>query len=259
MSSDIVWVTSACLGARNDRPWIYYLHPLQDQVEVLTTSEIDFLVWTWPRSVRGVSVVAPKERIRTFDPDSIARALWDKDSWDGQLPSLHINPKAIEARNPSLFDIWLAKLPLVLKSMEETGAEVGMWVDCAHAVSWDCKHAYDRYTSQLITRWNLKAGLPTIVQAARDHGVVLCGEMPAVRPLPIEHVVKEKYCNGSLFAIHKTYGQDVVAAVQKAWKEIREAGKIHTDEPWFALAAAERDWPMWPYARWQEVLCGRVS
>jgi hypothetical protein len=255
-NNQVIWVTSAFLGAREDRSWLYYLHPLAEQAEAVTASGALFYAWTWDRSVRAVRAVVDGQYVRLADPVELARRHWDRDSWEGRLGAMHVRPESIEVRNPLLFHVWLAKLPLVLKSLEETGAEVGLWVDCGHAISYECGHDYDAYTSQLTARWDLARALPAITGVVRKQGILLCGELPQERPLDLERTVYDRYCAGAIFAVRADYGAGALAGVQGWWRKMLRAGRISTDEPAFALAAAEQGWPMWSYARWQEVLCG---
>ncbi len=232
-SHRVVWVTSAFLGARSDRPWLYYLHPLADQAECAAAAGVPFRAWSWNRSVRAVRAVVDEQHVRVTDPTELARQYWDRDSWEGRLGTFHVRPESIEAQNPALFDVWLAKLPLVLKSLEETGAEVGLWADCGHAVSYECGHRYDAYTSELTTRWNLARAMPAIAEVVRERGMLLCGELPEERPLSLEQAVRERYCAGSFFAVHANYGAVALASVQGWWQQLLHAGRISTDEPPF--------------------------
>ncbi len=112
----------------------------------------------------------------------------------------------------------------------------------------------DDYAGSPTPPLNLAGGLPAIIQAVRQRGILLCGEMPAERPLPLDRALRERWCYGAYFALRADYAGEALATARRWWSTMLDAGRIASDEPMLALAADERDWPMWTYLQWQEVI-----
>lgn len=249
--NSVLWLTAAFIGARSDRPALYYLDPLKlRSKEILDAGQL-FRVWTWPRSYRVVSSIVPEECIGVCDLDEVTREHWNRDEWFDSIAERHLWPWSIEVRHPELMEVWLAKLPLLIADMERTGAEVGVWFDVGYQISHLCNHSYDEYVKRTPHHWHLEHAKQALLEATEETGCLWFGRQPTTGD--VMTAISDKFLGGAFFALRRDRMHFVMDEAKVAWRKILDTGKISTDEPALALAAWKNNWPVWSFEQWMEI------
>jgi len=234
-------LTTICVKARSDRAPMYYVRPLLDiieshveytrqQSESLTSTPL--MIWSYgyiKNLLKSLGV-----NTLDFNPELIGRQCFEGDRWLHDK-GFFISPNAIEAREPLLYAVWLAKAYVIHTLLSREDIDAAVWLDCAYRVSYRHNHNIDEYIRYGKRMPNIARFVDTVRAWLKSSPVVLAGSRipPDIR---IDDIACVRPLAGCFIAVRKDYRDEVWNSLLKIHHELVHRKQLSTDEAMWALA-----------------------
>jgi hypothetical protein len=273
-STRLTIVTFCFLGIRKDRPDDYYVRPLREFVDRLSTATVKPRLEIYANS-RAKKYLArlPFGNISYCEPEELMSAVWDDPAaLDVYQKLIRHNPthrESAQARFRRLTAVWLGKVEATRRAIA-SGAEACFWFDAGHWVSYQSQHNFSRYRSKLQDIVRPEGLSERLLEAASRFGRV--GQhfegSPSVFHMPIEWMFEHAkainpklprplpFYSATLWLVHKRCMNSFFNRMRHWWLYLIEHKQAGVDENALTMTLWEQNWQTISYEEWVKVLGG---
>lgn len=271
-------VTSAFLSIRPDREPDYFLRPLADFLDRMgpDSPQFDFRCFLEPRDRALASERIDDHRMRSVELEAIVNEVWPESGWaERYYSTISGNPThhdSFQARYDRLIAVYLGKLALMRMGFDE-GADAVLWFDSGHWVSHQCAHDIGRYTPSLMDDVDGQRAHRALTIAAAELGIVgtRCYDGKKRFHMPLEHMyayltefghpldMPPPFYQAVFWLVRRDRFDEFFCGFQGWWRRLMADGKAGTEESALTLLGWERRLACFRYARWVELLKGKVQ
>ena len=267
-------VTFCFLGIRKDRPDDYYVRPLSEFVERLSTATTKPRLEIYANS-RAKKYLArlPFGNISYCEPEELMSAVWDDPAaLDVYRKLIRHNPthrESAQARFRRLTAVWLGKVEATRRAIA-SGAEACFWIDAGHWVSYQCQHDFSRYRSKLQNIVRPEGLSERLLEAASRFGRV--GQhfegVQSQFHMPIEWMYEHAqainpklsrplpFYSATLWLVHKRCMESFFDRMRHWWLHLINHKQAGVDENALTMTLWEQNWHTLSYEEWVKVLGG---
>lgn len=237
-------LTTICGKARTDRAPIYYIRPMLDVFESYVTymnqqlptqTKMSLIVWSWgyfKKLLLSLGIDSWE-----LSPETIARRYFDGDRWLHDR-SFFRSPNSIQAREPLLYAVWLAKAYVMHELLSHDNVDAVVWMDCAYRVSYKHHHNIDEYIRFGDATPNWARFMDTVHAWLSDAQVVLAGS-DISHDVCVENVDKVRPLAGCFIAVRRDSRDYLWESLVATHTDLVEKKCLSTDEAMWALACKE--------------------
>jgi hypothetical protein len=233
----LAWVTAAFLGARTDRPYTYYLRPLEHLIRRISGTPWRLVVWTWERSLDEVLRFVPAECVHVGDPTQLTLRTTPDYRWRLLGCALHVRPRDIMCRCSDMLAIYMSRPALIEQTFADTDVDACFWFDCGWVNSM-----LKRCDESVFETWRLSTAAETMTDLLKRHKLIL-SRTAFIRESLKSYIETNALSSprhmtpGGAWACRRDAIADFVAAVAAGWRKLRARGTLQDDECAMTLAA----------------------